>query len=204
MGNNSPLFECVSCYGEQSFPAKDLRVHDDSLWCEDCWNGHEMNTEFTEYADLPIFVPEAELRINALTVSNLRLQAINSELVDALAAIVDYKAEQHDPKGLMDADHVWHRASTALKQAREQAKGAVQEACPTDCFPVSIETIMNAASDNMSRSHLWRFNTIQAFKVILSTIPLDQRLAGTGTQPKRHAKESLALDEPSNQKQGGE
>ncbi len=176
MSNKRPLFQCVCCGSEQTFPAEELRVHNDDLWCSDCWNGSEMSTDAgIEYSDLPAFVPEADLSINSLTVTNLRLQAMNSELADVLTAMVNYDAEQHGGKSLVDAELLWDRAAAVLAQALEQANDEALMPCPADHFPVPIDAIMNAASDNMNRSNLWRHNTIQAFKGILSAIPLKQR-----------------------------
>ena len=55
-----------------------LTTHGGDLWCDDCWHGLDKDTETgIEYTDLPQFIPEADLKMQALTEG---LQAIKKHM----------------------------------------------------------------------------------------------------------------------------
>ena len=47
-----PLFGCCQCYEEFSWPARDLRIIDGDLWCENCWSQTDFDPEldFSEFS----------------------------------------------------------------------------------------------------------------------------------------------------------
>ena len=68
MKKHEPHFACAGCADLQSLPADHLRTHGGELWCDDCWDGLDKDTETgIEYTDLPPFVPESDRKIKALT-----------------------------------------------------------------------------------------------------------------------------------------
>ena len=78
MNKHEPLFACLSCGEEQTFPTNHLRLHGGELWCSYCWNDYSTSAETgLEFIDLPQFVPDADLKIQALTEG---LQAIKQHL----------------------------------------------------------------------------------------------------------------------------
>lgn len=102
---HKPLFSCTGCSDIQTFPAEDLRQHGDDLWCGDCWDGCDMDTETgIEYTDLPEFVPEADQKILVLT--------------DGLENIKMHMALSH----IGQLGTVWHIADAALNKAEEIGK----------------------------------------------------------------------------------
>ena len=105
MNKHEPHFACVSCGDEQTFPADHLRKRGGELWCFDCWENYSSDAETgLEFIDLPQFVPEADLKIQALT--------------DGLQAI-----KQHlDLMGVGNLSTVWNIADAALNKAEAIGK----------------------------------------------------------------------------------
>lgn len=56
-----PLYPCRECADEFSWPAKNLRVYEGELWCEDCYESCE-DDGVPPWSDLPPFVPAHEMR----------------------------------------------------------------------------------------------------------------------------------------------
>lgn len=108
MNKNEPHFSCAGCADMQSWPADHLRQHGDELWCADCWDNidiHEWrNSGCPEYSDLPAFVPEADLKIQALTEG---LQAIKRHM---------------EIMGAGNLGAAWNIADTALKKTEAVGK----------------------------------------------------------------------------------
>ena len=52
--NQEPLFSCVDCYEHRSFPAAELRLHDENCYCIECWEYSDLSAEI-DYSDLPRF-----------------------------------------------------------------------------------------------------------------------------------------------------
>jgi hypothetical protein len=75
-----PLFGCCQCYEEFSWPARDLRIIDGELWCENCWSqaDFEPALDFKEY---PAFVPDYDKKIFELETRLAELLKA-AELVD--------------------------------------------------------------------------------------------------------------------------
>lgn len=75
-----PLFGCCQCYEEFSWPARDLRIIDGDLWCENCYSqaGFDPEIAFIEH---PPFVPEYGRRIFELETRLTELLKA-AELVD--------------------------------------------------------------------------------------------------------------------------
>ncbi|QQD21190.1 hypothetical protein GJQ54_05110 [Oceanospirillaceae bacterium ASx5O] len=100
MNKHEPHFACAGCADLQSIPANHLNVYDGDLWCDDCWDGLDKDTETgIEYTDLPAFVPEAEQKIQALTEG---LQVIKKHMELSKAGTLS---------------NVWHIADAALAKA---------------------------------------------------------------------------------------
>ena len=105
MNKHEPHFACAGCADLQSLPADHLRTHGGELWCDDCWDGLDKDTKTgIEYADLPAFVQEADLKIQALT--------------DGLQAIKRHM----EIMGAGNLGTAWNIADTALKKAEEIGK----------------------------------------------------------------------------------
>ena len=105
MNKNEPHFACACCGSERTFPADHLRAHGGELWCSDCWDRYSTSAETgLEFIDLPQFVPEADLKIQALTEG---LQAIKQHL---------------DLMGVGNLSTVWNIADAALKKAEAIGK----------------------------------------------------------------------------------
>src|SRR5690606_8451234 len=99
------LFACFSCGEEQTFPYNHLRTHGGELWCSYCWDRYSTSAETgLEFIDLPQFVPDADLKIQALTEG---LQAIKQHL---------------DLMGVGNLSTVWNIAAAALKKAEAIGK----------------------------------------------------------------------------------
>ena len=100
---HEPLFGCDSLC-EIAHPADELRIHDGDLICQDCWEEYRNFDSEAEYTDLPAFVPEADLKIQALT--------------DGLQAI-----KQHlEIMGAGRLSAAWNIADTALAKAEAIGK----------------------------------------------------------------------------------
>jgi len=68
MSKHEPHFACACCADLQSLPADHLRTHGGELWCDDCWDNYSTSAETgLDFIDLPPFIPEADLKIQALT-----------------------------------------------------------------------------------------------------------------------------------------
>lgn len=57
--NQEPLFSCCNCYEDYSWPAADLAVHEDSVWCQSCWE-YAQDEEKGDWSDLPVFMSHLE------------------------------------------------------------------------------------------------------------------------------------------------
>lgn len=64
-----PLYSCVGCAEDYSWPARNLAVHDGQCWCDNgCWDNHTFDLEDDdpakglEYHDLEPFDPGTTLR----------------------------------------------------------------------------------------------------------------------------------------------
>lgn len=67
MNKHEPHFSCAGCAGEYSWPADHLRTHGGELFCDECWDRYNTSAELgIDFIDLPQFVPEADLKIQAL------------------------------------------------------------------------------------------------------------------------------------------
>lgn len=57
------LYSCIGCKEDQSFPAEDLRKHEDELWCEYCWEAldkaQESGLEFFQLKPFKCEIREA-------------------------------------------------------------------------------------------------------------------------------------------------
>lgn len=105
MNKHEPHFACSGCADLQSFPADHLRTHGGDLWCDDCWHGLDKDTETgIEYTDLPQFIPEADLKMQALTEG---LQAIKKHM---------------EIMGAGNLGAAWNIADAALKKAEAIGK----------------------------------------------------------------------------------
>ena len=73
-----PFYGCDQndCSQEQTWPAEDLRVHEDEVWCEYCWDARDTiwldgdngdsGGDYLMYSDLEKFVPPEQQRISEL------------------------------------------------------------------------------------------------------------------------------------------
>jgi hypothetical protein len=58
-----PLYGCAGCYDEYSWPAEDLRVDGEMVWCENCWSDGCFITgdaRDRDWNDLDVFSPELQ------------------------------------------------------------------------------------------------------------------------------------------------
>ena len=62
--SKEPIFspDCP-CQGEVSLPASELRLLDGELWCSECYYYEHAIDEYSNWTDLPQFIPEADKRI---------------------------------------------------------------------------------------------------------------------------------------------
>ena len=105
MNKHEPHFACACCCDERTFPSDHLRTHDGALWCSDCWDHYSASAETgLEYTDLPPFIPEADLKIQALTEG---LQAIKKHM---------------EIMGAGNLGAAWNIADAALKKAEAIGK----------------------------------------------------------------------------------
>jgi hypothetical protein len=82
-----PLFGCTNCCEDYSWPAEDLRVHGEELWCEACWdNCHYGDTSVPVYSDLPPFVPADTEQIAKLQTEVEVLREAHRTIANALDA----------------------------------------------------------------------------------------------------------------------
>lgn len=78
MNKHEPLFACIICRSERTFPVDHLRIYCGDLWCSDCWHDDGMDIDAgIEHHDLPPFIPEADQKIQALAEG---LQAIKKHM----------------------------------------------------------------------------------------------------------------------------
>lgn len=100
--NQGPLYGCTCCYELQSFPASDLRVHDNECWCYWCWGEYKEAESGIEYADLPAFEPQPapdvaalvealEAALMVMTSREVRLEKQADAIAMARAALADYR-----------------------------------------------------------------------------------------------------------------
>jgi hypothetical protein len=74
----APLFGCTNCHEDYSWPADDLRVHEDLLWCGNCWSESRWDFESQPtWCDLDPFVPEEQQLITKLVKEVEQLKAQN-------------------------------------------------------------------------------------------------------------------------------
>jgi hypothetical protein len=90
-----PLFGCCQCYDEFSWPARDLRIIDGDLWCENCWSqaDFEPALDFKEY---PAFVPDYDKKIKVLET--------------ALRECLDFLKERGDDTWSIDLEDIARKA----------------------------------------------------------------------------------------------
>lgn len=77
--NQEPLhmYRCCSCYEDYAWPANELAVHEDAVWCQGCWEDSQISEEEgTDWHDLPHFRPQRDTRI-------AHLEALCREVVEA-------------------------------------------------------------------------------------------------------------------------
>jgi hypothetical protein len=112
-----PLFSCTNCCEDYSWPAEDLRVHGEELWCEACWDScHYYDTSTPVYNDLPPFVP-------AETEQIAKLKAENKVLREALKTakdLAEYWINRTDTCGMGKTDYeLWlatgHQSASMAK-----------------------------------------------------------------------------------------
>jgi len=71
-----PLFSCVGCRDDYSWPASDLRVHEGCLWCDNCWSETDYNfKDRILWSELKPFVPAYATEIDELRKENEALKA---------------------------------------------------------------------------------------------------------------------------------
>lgn len=76
-----PLFSCVGCRDDYSWPASDLRVHEGCLWCDNCWTETDYNfKDRILWSELKPFVPAYATEIDELSKENEALKAREAEL----------------------------------------------------------------------------------------------------------------------------
>lgn len=78
MSKHIPLFSCGGCMEDHSWPAEDLRVHKESLWCESCW---DHCGDMSPWGQLEGFIHQRK-QLTALLEEKKRLR----EVVDAAKA----------------------------------------------------------------------------------------------------------------------
>lgn len=64
----TPLFSCVGCSEDYSWPAQDLRTHKGDVWCETCWD-HVGDTE-KHWGEFDEFIPEFKKELDQLRQEN--------------------------------------------------------------------------------------------------------------------------------------
>jgi len=90
-----PLFSCVNCREDYSWPESDLRVYEGELWCQICFDESDMvwRDSLLIWSDLPPFVPEFKKRIADLEAELAEAQKGSEMLVyDVLTAQTELDA----------------------------------------------------------------------------------------------------------------
>jgi len=100
MINQKPLFPCCICYEDYSWDASELRIYNDDLWCENCWDETPMASDGIEWECLEKFVPEADRKIADLKKEIERLKGeIQEESVERAAAYQEGYADAKSEGG---------------------------------------------------------------------------------------------------------
>lgn len=90
MKQQEPLFGCCQCYEDYSWPASDLYVYNDELWCESCWEETDMHhNDGIDLSDLTPFVPKYQKTIDSLRQRAEKAEAENVELRSGLIRLRD-------------------------------------------------------------------------------------------------------------------
>jgi hypothetical protein len=61
--DQAPLYSCCQCFADYSWPAEDLAVYKDELWCEICWeNSDYFSNDGINFSHLDPFIPKTKTK----------------------------------------------------------------------------------------------------------------------------------------------
>jgi len=89
----TPLYGCCECGDEYSWPAEDLRWHNDEVWCENCYSGlRDDEAGGQMWTELDHFVPRVETENAELR----RLIHLLSKRLKAIINVTDRATVEFD------------------------------------------------------------------------------------------------------------